>query len=733
MPPKTIATKLRENLAYLRSVGASREEIMQEIARAKDAMDRVSAEERKLSGAEKVAAVGSKVASGATFGFFDELSGDKDVQRYLQSQLSEENPTLALGAEIAGGLAVPGSVFKAVPSLARGASTGARLARHGRQAATVLGEGAVQGGVSAIGNTEGSLEDRLRAAPEGAAWGAGLAGGISGTARGVSAARRATAARRGVDTPTLDEMVRDIPEDAIARARTRYSELEARGLGDEAKVVDVLDDGEGLLRAQRTANKDVAKTIDSELRSRSNRLANLSRDRFAERTGTERRSLQRTERELADEAQRESRPFYEASEREALDRQPVVEELPAIETAQSPPKDLRTAVREFHESKGIAAKRGEGTVEQQRARRALERHAAEAERPAVRGESRPREIVRTESGLDPTPPDVMERVRTAVELPSVKEAIERVRRDAPYSTLPATDHRVMDQAYKEIGEDIRTLRDRRASRTITVEERRELKRLVEQRKALRGALKARSEAYGTALDKYADPMGRLEAAKLGAQNTPADVIPLELSELADDAGEVAAYKQSKANLLFGNTPNPDLGEFARFSDVIAPVANVEKAATFRALWGDDAYREYLGDILEMAKMQRLRAGAGESTTVDKMIEQMQANPDLMEAAGELLRGNVMGAARRGMMGMGLDRLLSSKRNAQENASLLLRGGRDVPRTLDDMVRIRSLASEPYWPALLKNRGFGRDWLPTRDLVKNAAAREAGAVVGRRRN
>lgn len=740
MPPqgkKPVATRLRENLAYLRSVGASRDEIDAEIARAKEAMDRVSASERKLSGAEKAAAVGSKMAAGLTFGGFDELAsvvGGKDEQRYLQKQLEEENPKLAMGAEVAGGLAMPFSFLKA-PAAAVKAG---RALHRAKQAGTVLGEGAIQGGLSGLGSAEGSLEDRIASAGKGMAAGAVTSGLIAGGVRGVGAIRRGAAKGAGVHAPSLEELVDGVDVPTIQKWQRRYGELGARGLHDKAFFADVIDNGEGYLRSARTANKEVAKGIDTKLRERSTQLADEADDRLSDYTGTQRRSTRKTQQDLIEEAQREAKPFYEASEVDAFGREPIVETVPKIETAAAPKPTLREALKDFEERRSLAVQRRQGTPSQQSARETLERHALEMERPPIRGESKPREMVRTESGRPPLSDNVLSQIRSASELPSVAAATKRVQRSPRYANLPPTDHRVMDQVYKEIGEDIRVLRDKRSAKTISTQERRELADLVEERNTLKAAMVARSKFYGEALDKYADPMGRLDAYKRGAANTPADVVPSEMAELAGDAGELASYKEGGTSRLRANLPNADLGAYAKFSDVLAPVANREKKELFIALHGEKKYREYLADVLEMAKMQKLRAGAGESTTADKVIEMIQAggNSDLGEIAMSLATGNVPGALRRGVTalatGSGLSRLLTSQKNAQGLADLMTKSGQDIPMTLDEMIRLKQSRSQSSRPALVRSQTGRQRWVPTVDAVKNTAARTAGAATGRER-
>jgi hypothetical protein len=83
-----------------------------------------------------------------------------------------------------------------------------------------------------------------------------------------------------------------------------------------------------------------------------------------------------------------------------------------------------------------------------------------------------------------------------------------------------------------------------------------------------------------------------------------------------------------------------------------------------------------------------------------------------------------GIASKALGAVGVDRLLSSKANAAKNAEYLLTPASG--ELLDDILRRGRAAAEPRHPALLR-----KDWIPTTDLVKNTAAREAGALSGRR--
>lgn len=652
-PEKTTAQKMRENVSYLRGKGASRERIQQEIDRWDAELQNESKNERKLSGAEKVAAVGSKLGSGATFGLLDEAVGffDEDAkneQRYLQKQLEEENPGVALAAEVAGGLAMPGSFLSAPAKLAKTATTAAKIGRAAKVAGTVIGEGAIQGGLSGAGNAEGSLEERLAGATKGGIAGGATAGLISGVGRGIGAARRAAAVRRGVHTPSLDELVLRTPDEDIAAARTRYSELQGRNLGKEATVADVLPQGEAALRAQATASKGTRTKVDATLRDRSTRLANTADDRLSQHTGTQRQSAAKTVDGIIEDARAKSRPDYEAGNAEAV-----------------------------------------GPVE--------------------------------------APSQA--RIDNALMLPKVQEYVGRAQKNLPYGASAEDTHGVLTQAYQEMGEDIRLLRDKRAAKTISVAEKRELHQLIQEQRNLREAIGSRSPSWLEGNEKFAGEMELKDAYEQGGKNTPADMIPSELKGMSD--GEVQMHREGKVGTLRANVPNADLKEFARFSDVLAPVANREKAEIFKAEFGEKAYKEYLADLLEMAKLQRMKAGAGESSTVDKLIEQMQANPDLLGIAGQLASGNVGGAAR-GLVGKALDhtpldRLFSSQKNASQNADFLLRSGDDVPKTLEEMIGLRAAAQKPTRGTVRQMRGRDGGYA---GRGSNVAARTVGGIFGR---
>lgn len=647
-PPKTIAQKLRENLAHLRARGASREELQGEINRAQSAMDRVSADERKLSGAETFAALGSKAAGGATFELFDEgaglLGSDTGTQRFLQRQVEEEHPVLSAAASITGAIANPVRFLKAAP---KAASLGAKALR-------VLGEGAAQGAASGLGAGEGGSADRAFSALKGGTAGAATAGAIGGVAKGLGAGSRRLGQTLGLTAPKIEEFAARVPDEDITSAQKKLSELKGRRLGDEAMVADLLPQGEGALRQAATSNRTVRKTVDTELRGRSNRLANTADDRFSEYTGTQPTSARKSVEELDAEASQRARPFYQASESEA-GAAPKVERLT----------------------------------------------------PQNRSELQ---------GMGVTPP-AGDAIDEALALPYVQTRIGELRK-APrsrFANAADDDHAMLDQVYKDIGRQIRSL-DRK---DWSLKE-----DLINQRAILADAITSRAPSYRQALSEFADPMGRKDAFLAGNKREPADVIPSNLAGL--DKAETSAFKEGKAALLRQDVPNLEIGEMARFQDVLAPIATREKAGVFKATFGEQAYKDYVADLLEMAGLQRMKAGGGESTTTDKLLEQLQGDPDaIVGVVKSLLSGNPVSAITQSVPLKALDKLRNSKQGAT-NAEFLMRRGDSAERALEELLGMRTAAkATPSRPV-----PFGRNRQNARPDIQNTIARLAGATAGR---
>lgn len=627
-----------------------------------------------LSPAESVAAIGSTLASGASFGLFDDLAdrfseGEGETQRYLQKQLRRDHPAVSVGAELAGAFAVPGSVFKAAP----------RSASFLRKAGTMLAEGAAQGGVAGAGNAEGSfrtregLASRARGAVHGAAAGAATAGFVGGAASAGEHGFQRLGEMTGLTAPPLRDLLTGRTSRAdVAAGRARLSTLASRGLGDETTVADVLPQGEGALRQAATSNRSVRKTVDTELRSRSNRLATAADDRLSAVTGTQRRSVRRTVADLRTEAQTKAEPLYKSAEEEASQ----------FDVANPPPAPRKASA------------------------------LVDAQGNPLRTPEEPANPVRAQ-------------LEQATALPYVRQRIAQLKAD-PRSTFAKSrddDHALLDQVYKDVGDRIRGLGDKAQKSGLNDAERSLYEDLIGQRTTLRDAMVARAPSYGTALSTYAGDAASWRAFEQGNRTAklPADAIPSELAKV--DAAEQPFFKEGAAQALRSqDVPTPELGEHARFSDVLKPIATRERADRFKALYGEDTFREYLRDLVEMAGLQRMRAGGGESTTTDKLIEQMTADPDaILGLFRSMFKGDAIGAiSQAGRATRPLDRLRNSKAGKENADFLLRRGEQDVSAALDEIDALHAAAEESRRIGL-RDRGRGRG--------RNAAAREAGAVTG----
>lgn len=130
--------------------------------------------------------------------------------RALMEKQKAINPVAAMAGDVTGSLVTGGGLAKGGITLMNGAKSLPGLI--GRGAA----EGAIYGGVSGFGRSEGDLEDRGRDA----AWGAGIGGLMGGGVSGVAGALASRAAKAAV--PTVDELK--------GQARTLYDQAEASGV-----------------------------------------------------------------------------------------------------------------------------------------------------------------------------------------------------------------------------------------------------------------------------------------------------------------------------------------------------------------------------------------------------------------------------------------------------------------------------------------------------------------------
>lgn len=654
-PPKSATQKLIENVRALRSQKAPRERIQEEIDYWSAKIDAETEAERKLSPLETVAALGSKAAGGATFETFDE--GAALLGSDTETQRILQRQVEKDHPVLSAAVSITGAVANPI-RFVRAAPKVAGLNAFGRAAPVVL-EGAAQGAAAGLGAGEGDLVDRLESAAAGGTAGAVVTGALGGAGKVLGGAGRKLGERLGLRAPSLNELAERTTDSDLTAARLKLDRLKERRLADEALTADLLPQGEGALRQAATTNRTVRSEVDETLRSRANRLANRADDRFSEYTATQPSSARKSIQELDEEASARARPLYKAAEEEAASAAPKAERLTRENRAE------------------LAA-----------------------------------------MGVTPPAGDAIDE---ALSLPYVQTRIAELKR-APrsrFANASDDDHALLDQVYKDIGRQIRSL-DRK---DWSLKE-----DLISQRAILADAITGRAPSYRKALDEFADPMGRKDAFQLGNTREPADVIPGSMAGL--DKAEAASFREGKAALLRQDVPNLDIGELARFQDVLAPIASREKAQVFRATFGEQAYKEYVADLLEMAGLQRMKGGAGESTTVDKFMEQIQAEPEaIVGVVRSLLAGNPIGAITQSVPLKALERLRSSKQGAK-NAEFLLRRGDDAGRAIEELQTLRRAARQPS----TRTRPFSDPKAPfladVGPSAERALARLLGASVGR---
>lgn len=284
-----------------RRAGKSHEEAMASLEEARG--DRPSVVEGLLRAA----------AQGATFGFSDEAIAGlrglmamtpggrspgsvvrevKASEREQANEFREDHPALAVGSELAGGLATGGAVGTAAK---KSGLAGGRVAANSLR--RLLAEGAIGGAAAGAGTAEGGLADRARGAAVGGAAGAAFAGTLKGVggvagrvggrvldATGLRPKNAETLAGRTVgrvienaddraSRKTLQALTRDdlIPTDApedLSRIRGRLADA-----GDKPVTLTDLADPEGntagLLRSAKSLPGPAKREIAAGFRDRS--------------------------------------------------------------------------------------------------------------------------------------------------------------------------------------------------------------------------------------------------------------------------------------------------------------------------------------------------------------------------------------------------------------------------------------------------------------------------------
>lgn len=198
----------------------SQEQIDQAISRQPPPPDQEAGQE----GPGLAAGTARAAGQGLSLGFGDEIEagvrslvpeslGGRTYDELLEevrgeiAKFKEDNPGLAIGSEVAGGIA---SAFIPGGAALRAASLGARAAKG-------AGIGAAFGGAQGFGSGEGGLENRLQSAAEGAVAGGALGAAGPAVAQGarktIGAFKKATKDLRSV------ESIRDASNEAFEAAR----------------------------------------------------------------------------------------------------------------------------------------------------------------------------------------------------------------------------------------------------------------------------------------------------------------------------------------------------------------------------------------------------------------------------------------------------------------------------------------------------------------------------------
>lgn len=189
--------ELAAKVAELRKLGASQSEVdayirMHAPQADATATDRMQPKPGRSFG-DDVQGAASSVAQGATLGFGDELlalaamaTGARNFGRLReqaaqpQKDFAAAHPVADFGLQVAGGVAAGGLGGAAAKTAGFGPRVGMEVMTRGQKAARTarqVGTAMGVGGVAGAGMSEGTLEDRLKGAAAGAAFGGGLMAG----------------------------------------------------------------------------------------------------------------------------------------------------------------------------------------------------------------------------------------------------------------------------------------------------------------------------------------------------------------------------------------------------------------------------------------------------------------------------------------------------------------------------------------------------------------------------
>lgn len=327
-----------------------------------------------LSTYEETTGLGRYLLQGATLGFGDEiLAGirapftdetygeELDYERGVMDRYKGQRPGVSLGAEIAGGLVVPGGA--ASQFIRRGGNLLARTARSS-------GVGSAYGGLYGFGTGEGDASSRLESAGEGAVSGAVVGAAVppalSAGRAGMNRLAEGGRALAGRVSPRLNTVPEDYVNRTLARAgmtpsqaRQAYERNQAAtrfGANSEARLPETIADIGG--RTTQRAGYAVASQASGASRIAERSLQTRQEGQYARLNDLVRRALNvkskdfgRTVTRLTDEQKRLAGPAY----REAFAKAPPINigtallgwEMKAARMAGSRREALEKAIGEF--------------------------------------------------------------------------------------------------------------------------------------------------------------------------------------------------------------------------------------------------------------------------------------------------------------------------------------------------------------------------------------------------
>lgn len=323
---------------------------------------------------------------GALYNFGDEIGL---VDKQADKEFSDAHPIASGLSKVVGGAIAPIAAVAAAPTLAgfggavalggaggmlagagEGEGASDRLERAGTGGAAGLVGGAAGYGVSKlIGGAAGKVLDRLNPARAVARAAKGQIDPsdltrlreLNAMAPGTASAATATVPQAGKPISRFLHMARGIGANPEAARRAE------NGLVQQTKTIgeftDKLGEQMDALNSQVPVTNKVRATMNTVRKALGGKTPDLPEENF--------RQVEWAPTEtIHDEWGELTRPLVQR-----------------METAQSPNPTLRDAISDFWRRGGVAAGRREGTVAQQKAREALERHGAERiVSPSLRGE-----------------------------------------------------------------------------------------------------------------------------------------------------------------------------------------------------------------------------------------------------------------------------------------------------------------------------------------------------------